>query len=107
MKLPKLPKFLNPKKEADQVKLLRRFTGTGFGQASPEKVAKITAEKSEKDMRKQVKKALKKGEKVTADNLVAPLKERKDFMEFCEKELGLDLAFFEGLAEKVIRDVGG
>jgi hypothetical protein len=101
----KFPKLLNLRSDADQITLLRRFMGTGFAQVPPAFMMKTIAEKSEKNMQKQVKMALKKGEAVTAEDLIAELKRRPDFMKFCE-ELGMNLKFFEGMAEKVIKEGG-
>jgi len=73
------------------------------GMLTADEVAKKIAEASEKDMKKQVRVAVKEGRAITEGDLTRTLDDDPDFMELC-KEVGLSRGFFEGLAENVMAD---
>lgn len=99
----KIPRLLNRKDPVDQATLLRRFMGTGLGQVSPDVISRTIAEGSKRNMEKLVKKALKKGRRLTVEDLTKTVRENAPFKELCE-ELGLTMDFFEGLAESAIQE---
>ncbi len=82
-----------------QIKGLRNLVRSGMAPIA--KTAQLLSKNSMKDMQKQVKEARKKGEDITVEDLTKNLKDEKEFMELC-KDVGLDMEFFEGLAEKAL-----
>ena len=84
-----------------QVKLLRSFEGTVPTHVITSKIM----DASKKQMEKEVKKAVKKGNPIpTVGELTKTIKDTPVFAEYCD-ELGLDMNFFEGLAEGAIKGV--
>jgi len=93
-------RILDVRKTSDSVILLQRLLDKGVVKKSV--LSKKLAFQAEKDMKKQVKKARKKGEKITMKDLVKPIKADPSFIDFCAK-IDLPLSFFEGLAENIIK----
>lgn len=94
-------RVLDVRKKSDAVIVLQRMLDRGI--ITPGVLRNQMAKQSEKDMRKQVRKAFKKGRKITVDDLVGTIKEDPSFIEFCE-DIGLSMNFFVGLAEKMIKE---
>ncbi len=92
-------RILNIKKQSDATIVLRRLLDKGLLKHSA--LSKKLARQSEKDMDRQVRKAVRKGRTITVNDLVITIKEDASFLELCE-ELGLPLVFFEGLAENAL-----
>ncbi len=96
-------KLLKISKKSDATIILRRLLNKGL--FTPATLSKKMAKQSEKDMRRQVRKAFKKGRVITVKDLTKTVKEDAGFLALCE-EIGLPLAFFEGLAENMIKEYG-
>lgn len=105
MKFPKLkmPRLMNPKNPAHQVILLRRLEKSGMVPLGY--MRKTIVEQSEKDMKKQVGKARKRGETLTVEGLTRTLKDNPEFMKFCNEQ-DMDLSFFESMAKRAIKEGG-
>lgn len=88
--------------EDKQVRGIRNLLKSG--DLHPQVVAQKIAVKSQASMVKEVKKRLKDGEEVSVEVLIGTIKDNPDFLSLCE-EVGLSMAFFEGMAENAISDV--
>jgi len=96
-------KLLKPSKPSDATILLRRYLDKGL--ITPSVLSKKLALQSEKDMRRKVRSAVKKGREITVGDLTKTIKEDQGFLELCE-DMGLSIAFLEGLAEIAIKEGG-
>lgn len=96
-------KLLKISKPSDAAILFKRLLDKGL--ITPSKLSKTLAKQSEKDMNKQVRRAVKKGRKITVNDLTKTIKEDQGFLKLCE-DMGLSLVFFEGLAEIAIKQGG-
>jgi len=93
-------RLLRPSRRADAGVLLGRFLDRGV---PPDVMAKAIAKHSQKDMRRQVKRAYKKGKAITVEDLIKPIKADEGFLVACAN-VGLSINFFKGLAENAIKE---
>lgn len=96
-------RILNIKKSGDATIVLSRLMNKGI--IPPNEVAKRLSMQSEKDMYRTVRKANKKGKKVTVKELIKPIEENAEFAKLCN-DVGLTMNFFKGLAENAIKAKG-
>jgi len=97
-------RILRVSKTTDAVILFRRLMAKGV--LKPNALSKKLALQSEKDMIRTVRKANKKGKKLSVNDLVNFWKAEPELMKLCE-ELGMSMNFFKGLAENVLKERQG
>lgn len=92
--LGQLPKGMSTERK---VRGIRNLMDAGM--VSGGKVRMDIIKASEKNMRKKVR----SGKETTVEALTKSLDDEPEFMKLCE-EVGLDRAFFEGMAETIIKE---